>query len=53
MIQESKFQSLMKRGLRDEPKDKQNDEVESAMVCFFIDALSEEEIQKIERWLLR
>lgn len=53
MNQESKFQFLMKQEFKDDLKDKQNNETESAMVRFFIDALSEEEIQKIERWLLR
>lgn len=51
MIQKSRFQDLIKQ--ENESNDEQASQKEEAMIRLFIEASSEEEIQKIERWLLR
>lgn len=53
MTQGSNFQDLIRQELEDELKDQQAKKKEQTMIEFFIEASSEEEIQKIERWLLR
>lgn len=51
MLQKTSFQDLIKQETRDQAKD--ISQKEEAMITLFIEASSEEEMQKIERWLLR